>query len=91
MTMTTIRFNTGRGYTSSGQRIVATLHDDGIVTFMDHDRGISGEYWKSDRDSFDAANVMDHYDSGDYTSGRRSWADGMARDGVNALTAYPGN
>ena len=34
----TIQFNTKRLYTASGQRIIATLHDDNVVTFHDVDR-----------------------------------------------------
>ena len=40
----TIQFNTKRLYTASGQRIIATLHDDNVVTFHDVDRMVSGEY-----------------------------------------------
>ena len=39
-----IQFNTGRKYTAAGQRIVAIRHDDNVVTFMDHDRMIGGEF-----------------------------------------------
>jgi hypothetical protein len=38
--METISFNTGRRYTAEGQFIVATLHDDKVVTFFDHSRGV---------------------------------------------------
>lgn len=82
--MKTISFNTGRKYTAFGQRIVATLHDDGVVTFMDHDRKISGEYHRPGV-AFTQAGVMSMYDSGQYTGGQRSWLDGMMRDGANIL------
>lgn len=40
--MNVIKFNTGRGYTSQGQRISAALLPDGRMAFNDHDRGIRG-------------------------------------------------
>jgi hypothetical protein len=39
--MTSIVFNTGRGYSSHGQRIAATQLADGRVQFVDIDRGIN--------------------------------------------------
>jgi hypothetical protein len=80
--MNTIRFNTGRKYTAQGQRIVATLHDDGVVTFMDHSRGVSGEFTLEDH-TLEAVDVMHAYDRNLYTGSARSWADGMLRGGVN--------
>jgi hypothetical protein len=81
--MKTITFNTGRKYTAEGQVIVATLHDDGVVTFMDHSRGIDGEF-KLGEGRFDSAKVLFNYDRNLATSTRRSWADGMLRGGCNA-------
>jgi hypothetical protein len=80
--MKTIRFNTGRKYTVHGQRIVATLHDDGVVTFFDHDRSVDGEFMLGD-DTFDGATVMRAYDSNRARSSHRSWSDGMLRNGCN--------
>lgn len=83
--MKTISFNTGRKYTANGQRIVATLHDDGFVTFFDHDRMVDGEFRLGVHCSFDQTEVMHWYDSGMARNTTRSWADGMQRDGVNTL------
>lgn len=83
--MQTIRFNTGRKYTAHGQRIVATLHDDGIVTFMDHDRQVCGEFRLELHCQFNQIEVMHWYDSGMCRNSQRSWQDGMMRDGCNTL------
>ncbi len=83
----TITFNTGRKYTAQGQRIVATLHDDGIVTFFDHDRQVDGEFKLEKHCSFNQTEVMHWYDSGMCRNTARSWADGMLRGGVNTLGA----
>lgn len=61
---TTIRFNTGRRYAAEGQLVVATLHDDGVVTFMDHSRGVDGEFRLGKHCSFNQTEVMHWYDSG---------------------------
>lgn len=81
----TIRFNTGRQYTTHGQRITATLHDDGIVTFYDHDRMIDGQYETLFPDDFNERQVMTVYDAGTYTTSARSWADGMQVGGCNTI------
>ena len=81
--MTTIHFNTGRQYTTNGQRITATLHSDGVVTFFDHDRGVDGEF-ELFGVVFTQAVVMRVYDNDRAPSTRRSWADGMLRGGCNA-------
>ena len=81
--MKTIQFNTGRLYTKEGQVIVATLHDDGVVTFMDHSRGVDGQFTLGLHCSFNEIEVMHWYDSGTARSTRRSWADGMLRGGCN--------
>ena len=81
--MKTIHFNTGRKYTANGQRISATLHDDGQVTFYDHDRGIYGEFALGDR-PFNAAYVMSAYDHGGYGRGALPAADAMMVGGVNS-------
>jgi hypothetical protein len=82
--MQTIKFNTGRKYTAEGQFIVATLHDDGVVTFMDHSRGVDGQFVLGQHCSFNQTEVMHWYDSSTARGTSRSWADGMMRDGVNA-------
>jgi hypothetical protein len=82
-TMKTIRFNTGRLYTKAGQRVTATLRDDGVVTFMDHDRGVSGEF-KLCGDRFDEKIVMEAYDHNVAQQTRRSYEDGFYAGGVNS-------
>jgi len=81
--MKTIEFNTGRKYTSEGQFIKATLHDDGIVTFFDHSRGVDGEFKLGLHCSFDKTEIMHWYDSGNAQGSSRAWADGMLRGGCN--------
>lgn len=80
--MTTIQFNTGRMYTDQGQRITATLHVDGVVTFYDHDRMIDGEF-KLCGDRFNAAIVLNAYDNNIAQGTRRSRED-MHSGGCNA-------
>lgn len=81
--MKTIHFNTGRKYTANGQRITATLHDDNVVTFWDHDRGVDGQFTLYCA-PFDRATVMNMYDSHAAKGTQRSWADGMLRSGCNS-------
>lgn len=69
--MQRIQFNTGRRYTREGQRIVAMLHEDGVVTFMDHDRKIAGEFDICDA-PFDRRTVLDTYDCGAYRMSSRA-------------------
>ena len=82
--MKTIKFNTGRKYTAEGQFIVATLHDDGVVTFMDHSRGVDGQFQMNNPKLFCEAVVVGAYDRGDAQGSQRSWADGMMKGGCNA-------
>jgi hypothetical protein len=82
--MQTIRFNTGRKYTADGQQITATLHDDGVVTFMDHSRGVDGEFKLGVHCQFNQTEVMRWYDSGMAQCSRRSWEDGMLTSGCNS-------
>lgn len=82
--MKTITFNTQRRYTVFGQRITATLHDDNVVTFFDHDRMIDGEFRLGVHCSFDQTEVMHWYDSNMAQGTKRSWQDGMLRNGCNA-------
>ena len=83
--MKTIQFNTGRRYTAAGQIIKATLHDDGVVTFMDHSRGIDGEFKLPLHATFNQTEVMHWYDSGMARNSARSWEDGMLRNGCNTI------
>jgi hypothetical protein len=78
----TINFNTGRKYTAEGQVIFATLHHDGMVTFMDHSRHICGEF-KIGSENFDQETVMWHYDNGKYHMSARANQDGMYKGGCN--------
>lgn len=82
--MKTISFNTGRKYTAEGQVIVATLHADGVVTFFDHSRGVDGQFELGTHWLFNPTTVLEWYDSGRAQGTRRSWADGMLKDGCNA-------
>lgn len=86
--MKTIHFNTGRSYTQHGQRITATLHDDGVVTFFDHDRMIDGEFRLRQHIRLSQEEVMTMYDNHQARNTTRSWEDGMQRDGCN--TKYEG-
>jgi hypothetical protein len=81
----TIMFNTGRKYSQFGQRITATLHDDGVVTFFDHDRQIDGWFKLGRYCSFNQTEVMHWYDAGKTDGNPRSWADGMLRGGCNRV------
>lgn len=81
--MKTIEFNTGRKYTAEGQVVRATLHDDGVVTFMDHSRLIDGEFVVDPGCELIKNAVMRHYDSGNYRSTKRSRDDGMLKGGCN--------
>ena len=80
----TMHFNTGRKYTTHGQRITATAHDDGVVTFFDHDRQVDGQFVLPQHCQLNQVEVMHWYDSGQAPGTARSWADGMQRDGCNA-------
>jgi hypothetical protein len=79
----TISFNTGRKYTAEGQVIVATLHEDGMVTFMDHSRFVSGEFRLGLHCQFNQTEVMHWYDSGKYHRSLRADQDGMYKGGCN--------
>lgn len=84
--MKTIHFNTGRRYTAYGQRITATLHDDGIVTYYDHDRMVHGSFVMPQHCRLDQTEVMHWYDSGITGGpiGNRAWEDAMHRGGCNS-------
>lgn len=82
--METIEFNTGRRYTAEGQVIKATLHDDGVVTFFDHSRGVDGQFILGQHCTFNQTEVMHWYDCGMANGTSRSWSDGMLSGGCNA-------
>lgn len=87
--MKQLAFNTKRLYTKFGQRIVATLYPDNIVTFCDIDRGIAGEFKiDPEYDIFDQKTVMHFYDHNLYQGTVRSMQDSMYADSVNSLTRY---
>jgi len=82
--MKTIEFNTGRKYTREGQVVRATLHDDGVITFMDHSRMIDGEFGPiTPAQELTQALVMAMYDNGTYKATKRSRDDGMYKGGCN--------
>ena len=62
-------WNTGRYYTSAGQRIawefVATTSEGHVVSFADHDRMIDGTVTIDD-DALENWNILRHYDQGGY-------------------------
>lgn len=65
-----IQFNTGRGYSASGQPITAVQHDH-CVKFRDHARGITGTIPVALGMRLDTAGlrefVMFNYDKNNYT------------------------
>jgi len=90
LTMTkTIHFNTGRAYGPHGQRIAATLHPGGRVTFFDHDRMIYGEFNLSYPTLFTKGTVLGRYDRGWYTPSKAAREDGLLPGGCNALQVIP--
>ena len=80
----TIHFNTKRMYSAHGQRITATLHDDNVVTFFDHDRMVDGQFEMPQHCRLNDIEVMHWYDAGKASHTSRSWADGLMRGGVNS-------
>lgn len=82
--MRTIHFNTGRLYSSGGQRITATLREDDMsVTLFDHSRLMDAEF-KLCGDRFDEFVVMSAYDQGIARGTQRSFEDGMTIGGCNS-------
>jgi hypothetical protein len=72
--MKTIQFNTGRTYTENGQRITATLQDNGDIHFVDVDRHIKGLItapgFTADEVAqffFNQSSIMAAYDKNEYT------------------------
>ena len=84
--MPTICFNTGRKYTANGQRIIATLHEDGEVTFYDIDRCVDGQFTL--KGEFDKRTVMLAYDTYQAPNTVRSWQDAMMKGGCNTSDNY---
>lgn len=72
--MKTLKFNTGREYTENGQRITATLQENGAIHFDDVDRCVKGliEYPGFTREEvaqffFNQPAIMAAYDKNEYT------------------------
>lgn len=72
--MQTLKFNTGREYTDQGQRIIATLQENGAIHFDDVDRHIKGliEFPGFTREEvaqffFNQSAIMAAYDKNEYT------------------------
>ena len=66
-----IQFNTGRGYSATGQPITAVYNYSNVVMFRDHARGITGTIPVALGMHLDTAGlqefVMWNYDRGNYT------------------------
>lgn len=65
--MAVLSFNSGRFYSSHGQRIAAKQLPDGRVAFLDLDRNIDGI--TLDKVTLSQASVMYAYDQGRYSPG----------------------
>jgi len=66
-------FNTGRGYTEHGQRIVVVLWKGNFISFLDIDRSVRGTFvyndqWERENTNIDTIKrlVMFAYDNGMY-------------------------
>lgn len=81
--MKQLNWNTGCGYTKFGQRITATLHSDGVVTFNDHDRGVCGEFTLGEAE-FTKSEVMHRYLHNQVRFTSRSHQDAMYEGACNA-------
>ena len=73
-----IQFNTGRGYSATGQPITAVYNYSNVVMFRDHARGITGTIFvASSVRPMDARElqefVMWNYDRSNYTDAH--WTD----------------
>ena len=79
--MKTIKFNTGREYSKNGQRIAASLQDNGDIVFNDIDRGIcgiirAGGLTREDvitLNLFTPLAITNAYDKNDYTDISSDW------------------
>jgi hypothetical protein len=73
--MTILKFNTGRTYTTNGQRIAAALQENGDIVFVDVDRRIEGTIRANgltrqeiiDFGFFTQRGVLQSYDENQYT------------------------
>lgn len=84
--MERIQFNTGRGYTEYGQRIIAVKYCH-IIYFNDIDRGIDGQFDAPD-DMFgpvelSQAVVMSRYDHNSY-----GWVNAAPAEVIEQLYAW---
>ena len=72
-----IQFNTGRGYSATGQPITAVYNYSNVVMFRDHARGITGAIRVATGMRLDTAGlrefVMFNYDRGNYKDSH--WTD----------------
>ena len=72
-----VQWNTGRQYTSEGQRITARVMPDGSILFADYSRGVDGLIAKPpveiDSEQTLRTIVMRAYDSHNYRSSQGSW------------------
>jgi hypothetical protein len=83
-TIKTLAFNTGRGYTTHGQRIGAAQLSDGTVAFSDIDRGI--DYVTSGPCALTQTAIMRAYDYNE-TTGRWHGNDALTDDIKRAIGA----
>ncbi len=92
-----VQFNTKRHYTEHGQRIIATLHPDNVVTFYDIDRMVDGQFEFDSTDELQrffkdkesaAQIIMQRYDWHAYKRTKRSSDDAFTDDGCNAVTRW---
>jgi hypothetical protein len=71
------KWNTGRKYTSDGQRMQARTQPDGSILFADFSRGVDGLIEKPsiqiDSEAMLKVVVMRAYDSHQYRSSQGSW------------------
>jgi hypothetical protein len=76
-----LKFNTGREYTKNGQRIAATLQENGDIVFVDVDRSIcgiirAGGFTYEDIKTlgcFTQRGIMESYDRNEYTDISGGW------------------
>jgi len=86
--MKTIHWTAERPFEDDDQRMTATLHDDGAVTFHDHSRRVAGLVGFADE--FTPEKVMILYDRGAYASPLRADQDAMLfLSGVNSVWLDP--
>lgn len=88
MNTNVIRFNTGRMYGASGQRIAATKLADGRVFFVDVSRGL--DYVTDEPCELTECDIMRAYDSGTCTAPFWSMSGASAElthDALDALRA----